>query len=189
MEIKDLKDFYIDLNGDIKATMDNTNSSVFLTETNKSNSEYFIADNIDQIKNAIKKINPNFILDFDVYKQYSVKYDRNSDVTGIKIWSDNNDIVDDLKMVLTGYDITEDNVLRDFYFVAPINIINNFIKKNKLVYEVKEFDTHKHFLYSVKYDEDNTIKNFKSYYIKNDLAIYYTTDMIPQLKKTLSFSN
>ena len=53
--------------------------------------------------------------------------------------------------------------------------------------EIKEFETHKHILYSVKYNSNNTIVNFKTYYVNNDISSYYTPDMIPNFKKVLRF--
>lgn len=187
MEIKDLRDFYIDLNGDVKASGHRSNTAIFVTDTDKPNSEYNVANNINEIKEAIDKVNPNFSLDLNVYKQYSLKYDKEDVVVGVKVWVDNNDNVDGLTMVLTGYEITADGVTRDYYFTAPTDAVNNFITSNKLVYEVKQFDTHKAFLYSVKYDAKNNIVNFKTYYIVNEHLAYYTNNMIPHLKKVLTF--
>ena len=187
MEIKDFKDFYIDLDGDVKATSKDSKVAIFVTDTNKPNSEYIMANNIDEIKEAVSKINPEFNLDIDIFKQYSIKFDKDNNIVGVKVWADNNDVVDNLNMLLTGYDITENGVTRDYYFTATLDDVNNFIEKNKLVYEVKEYDTHKHFLHSVKYDVDNNIINFKTYYIISEHAIYYTNELVPHLKKILRF--
>jgi hypothetical protein len=187
MEIKDLKDFYIDLDGDVKATNGNSNIAMFVTDTNKLNSEYIIANDLDEIKELLSEINPLFELDIEIFKQYSIKRDKNGNTIGIKIYVDNNDQVDNLNMLLTGYDITSDSVTRDYYFTASTDAVNEFIEKNKLVYEIKEYETHKHFLHSVKYDINNKIINFKTYYIVNENSVYYTNEMIPHLKKVLRF--
>lgn len=187
MEIKDLKDFYIDLDGDVKTTSGNSNIAMFVTDTNKPNSEYIVADNIDQIKGQLNKINPLFDLDIEIFKQYSIKTDKDGNIIGIKIYADNTDHVDNLNMILTGYDIRANEVTRDYYFTAPIEAVNQFIEKHKLSYVIQEYDTHKHFLYSVKYDNTNNVINFKTYYIINENEIYYTNDMIPHLKKVLRF--
>ena len=187
MEITDLKDFYIDLDGDVKASSNNSKTAMFVTDTDKPNSEYIIANSIDEIKELLNEINPLFELDVEIFRQYSVKRDKNGNTIGIKIYADNTDRLDDLDMVLTGFDITANQVIRDYYFTGDINAINAFIEKNKLTYEVKEYDTHKHFLYSVKYDTNNNIVNFKTYYIVNEHAIYYTNEMVPHLKKILRF--
>lgn len=187
MEIKDLKDFYIDLNGDIKATIGDKKEAKFITTTDKLSSEYLIAKDISEIKHLLDQINPDFVLDFEVFTQYSIKRDKDNDIVGIKIYADNNNVKEDLKMIITGYDITSDSVAKDYYFISDLNHINNFISKNNLAYEIKEFETHEHFLYSVKYDSNNTIVNFKTYYVNKDVSSYYTIDMIPHLKKLLKF--
>ena len=187
MEVKNLKDFYIDLDGDIKASTTNTKKSIFITETTKPNSEYIIADNIEQIKDSVSKINSEFKLDFDFYRQYSVKTDKNGDVVSIKIWGDSNEVINGVNVILIGYEIGYNDVIRDYYFTGSIDSVKNIINENNLNYEIKEFDTHKHFLYSIKYDQSNSVLNFKTYYIVNDNAIYYTNEMIPHLKTMLRF--
>ena len=187
MEIKDLKDFYIDLDGDVKTTNGNSNIAMFVTDTNKPNSEYIVADNINQIKEKLNEVNPLFDLDIEVFKQYSIKNDKDGNIVGVKIYADNTDRVDNLNMILTGYDIRVNEVTRDYYFTASIDAVNEFIQKHKLNYVIQEYDTHKHFLYSVKYDNSNNVINFKTYYIVNENAIYYTSEMIPHLKKVLRF--
>ena len=187
MEIKDLKDSYIDLDGDVKATSNNSKIAVFVTDTDKPMSEYRIADKINEIKELLNELNPLFELDIEIYKQYSIKKDKDNNIVGIKVYTNNEDSTDGLNMVLTGYDITVNSVIRDYYFIASIDAVNNFISKHNLNYEVKQYDTHKPFLYSVKYDKDNKIVNFKTYYIINEHAIYYTSEMVPHLKKVLKF--
>jgi exo-beta-1,3-glucanase (GH17 family) len=188
MEVKDLKDFYIDLDGDIKASAGDAKTAVFITNSDKPSSQYVMAENIDQIKSAIKQINSDYDLDFEIYKQYSVKCDKDGNVVSIKIWSDSNNRINDLDTVLVGHEISYDNVVRDYYFTGSIESVNTLIQSSDLNYEIKEFDTHKHFLYSIKYDISNNILNFKTYYILNEHAMYYTNEMIPHLKKILTFN-
>ena len=68
MEVKDLKDFYIDLDGDIKASAGDAKTAVFITNSDKPSSQYVMAENIDQIKSAIKQINSDYDLDFEILK-------------------------------------------------------------------------------------------------------------------------
>jgi len=187
MEIKDLKDFYIDLNGDIKATIGDKKEAKFITTSDKLNSQYLIAKDVSEIKHLLDQLNPDFILNFEVFTQYSIKRDNDNNIVGVKIYADNNDVKEGLNMILTGYDITNDGVVVDYYFISDLSSINNFISKNNLIYEIKEFETHKHFLYSVKYNSNNTIVNFKTYYVNNEMSSYYTLDMVPNLKKVLKF--
>jgi hypothetical protein len=187
MEIKNLKDFYIDLDGDVKTTNGNSNIAMFVTETNKPNSSYIVADNISEIKNQLNEINPLFDLDIEIFKQYSIKNDKDGNMVSIKIYADNADLVDNLNMILIGYDITANDVTRDYYFTASTEAVNAFIQKHNINYVIQEYDTHKHFLHSVKYDKSNNVINFKTYYIVNENAIYYTNEMIPHLKKSLRF--
>ena len=187
MEVKDLKDFYIDLDGDIKASSTDSKKAMFITNTDKPNSQYIIADNIDQIKVAINKINPDFNLDFGVYRQYSVKTDNDGNVVSIKVWSDGDNKVNDLDVILIGHEISYDEVSRDYYFTGSSDSINNLTQSLNLNYTLREFETHKHFLYSIKYDTSNKVLNFKAYYILNEHAMYYSNEMVPHLKKILRF--
>ena len=113
---------------------------------------------------------------------------KDGNVVSIKIWSDSNNRINDLDTVLVGHEISYDNVVRDYYFTGSIESVNTLIQSSDLNYEIKEFDTHKHFLYSIKYDISNNILNFKTYYILNEHAMYYTNEMIPHLKKILTFN-
>ena len=70
MELHNFKDFYIDLNGDVKTN--NGEAAEFITETNKLNSKYIKTESIDEIKKNLSIINPNFELDVDILKQYSL---------------------------------------------------------------------------------------------------------------------
>jgi len=186
MEIKDLKDFYIDLNGDIKATIGNKEAK-FITTNDKLDSEYVIANDISEIKYLLDQLNPDFELNFEIFKQYSIKRDQHNEITGVKLYADNSDVKNGLNMILTGYDITSDAVFKDYYFIGDLVLVNEFIKTNELIYEVKEFETHKHFLYAVKYDLNNKIVNFKTYYVNNESLVYHSTEMIPYMKKVLKF--
>ena len=46
MEVKDLKDFYIDLDGDIKASAGDAKTAVFITNSDKPSSQYVMVENI-----------------------------------------------------------------------------------------------------------------------------------------------
>ena len=187
MEIKDLNDFYIDLDGDIKASNKTHDRAVFVTNTDKPDSEYIIAKSVDEIKEALNEVNPTFELDIEIFKQYSIKRDKDNNVISVKIFADNTDKIDNLDVVLVGYEISPTNVIRDYYFIGNISDVNNFIRKNQINYIVQEYETHKHFLYSIKYDQSNKIINFKTYYIVNQNIMYYTGEMIPHIKKSLRF--
>ena len=61
MDISNYKDYYIDIDGDIKISELNNSSelkkSSFITNTNKLNSEYCIAKSIDEIEDVVGSVN------------------------------------------------------------------------------------------------------------------------------------
>ena len=187
MEITDFKDFYIDLNGDVKATVE-ANVAKFLTTKDKLNSEYLLANLFIELRDKVSDINAQFELDSDkVLRQYSLKTDIDGNVNGIKVYYDYNNIDGDINYVLMGYDITSTKIDVDYYFLAPVDAVKAFIETNNLVYEIKSYDTHQPFLYSVKKNESGDIINFKTYYALNDNVRFYDQNVIPALKQTLKF--
>jgi hypothetical protein len=189
MEITDFKDFYIDLNGDVKASISDNSVARFLTTTDKPNSQYFVADNFNELQERVHEVNAMFDLsDKNLLKQYSVKTDVNGNVIGIKLYGDHDSNQDGFDYILIGYDITSLGYETDFYFMASVGDVNNFIKKKSLVYEIKQFETHEPFLFSVKKNENGEITNFKTYYAIKENVILYTKGIVPNLKQTLKFS-
>ncbi len=189
MEITDFKDFYIDLNGDVKASINDNSVARFLTTTDKSNSQYFVANNFNELEERVHEVNAMFDLsDKNLLKQYSVKTDVNGNVTGIKVYADHDSNQDGFDYLLIGYDITSLGYETDFYFMASVNDVIEFIKKNSLVYEIKQFETHQPFLFSVKKNEIGEITNFKTYYAINENVILYTKGIVPNVKQNLKFS-
>jgi hypothetical protein len=187
MEITDFKDFYIDINGDVKATVD-ANVAKFLTTTDKLNSEYLQANTLDELRDKISEINTEFVLDeTKALRQYSIKTDIDGNLIGIKVYYDYNKTDGDINYVLMGYDITSTNIDVDHYFVAPIEAVNALIESNKLVYEIKNYETHQPFLHSIKKNESGQIINFKTYYALNENIRVYNQSIIPALKQTLKF--
>jgi hypothetical protein len=126
--------------------------------------------------------------DKNLLKQYSIKTDINGNVVGIKVYGDYDNNEDGFDYVLIGYDINSLGYETDSYFMASGDAVNNFIKKNSLVYEVKQFETHKPFLFSIKKNENNEITNFKTYYAVNENVILYTKGVVPNIKQNLKFS-
>jgi hypothetical protein len=193
MEITDFKDFYIDLNGDVKASINNDNSvAKFLTTTDKPNSQYLVADNIEQLKDEIANINSMFdISDKKIFKQYSIKTDNSGNVVGIKVYGDYSKNTGGFDYILIGYDINSLAHEEDLYFMGSIESVNNFIEENSLVYEIKKFDSHLPYLYSVKRNEKGEIINFKTYYSIIDNVKIYTSQIIPSIeliKQSLKFN-
>ena len=186
MDIKNLNDFYIDLNGDIKSG--NGEKAEFLTTKDKLNSKYIKAEDINEIKEHLFKINPNFVLDFEVLRQYSLKYDSNNNLVGIKLYVDNNFKLDNLEINLIGFDITSDKVEKDYYFIDNIDNLNLILNNNNINYIIHNFETHKQILYSVKYNENNNVINFKTYYVINDSVNYHTKEIYTLMKSSLKFN-
>lgn len=188
MDITDFKDFYVDLNGDVKATLDSSSKAKFLTTMDKLDSEYLIAPNFDVLRNKVISINPSFDLSKDMLlKQYSVKTNKESDVKGIKVYYDHNKKEGDFNYTLIGYDITNSDYVIDYYFTAPISAVNEFIENEGLVYEIKTFKTHSPFLYSIKRNVKNELINFKTYYVLNDFVDIYIENIIRHIKSYLKF--
>jgi hypothetical protein len=192
MEITDFKDFYIDLDGDVKASTNDENSvAKFLTTTEKLSSQYFVAETIEELKEKIQDINYMFdVSDKNLLKQYSIKSDNNGNVVGVKVYGDYSEKNDELEYILIGYDINSLGYEKDFYFMGSVDAVNRFIKKNSLVYEIKKFDTHLPYLYSVKKNENGEIINFKTYYSVIDNVQIYTNKIVPTIsliKQTLKF--
>lgn len=186
-KVSELKDFYIDLDGDIKAA---TGEFVctFVTETNKLDSKYVFAQTMDEIKDAVKLVNPSFVLDINVFKQYSVKTNKQGEIKAIKVFTDYADAHDGLDMILMGIELNGKTITKDFYFFANEVDVNKFIQDNNLVYQVMKYDTHTAVLYSVKYDMDtNNVINFKTYYVPNETAVLYTKGITVALKESLRF--
>lgn len=187
MEITDFKDFYIDLNGDVKATVE-SNVAKFLTTKDKLNSEYQLTNIFTELHDKVSAINTEFELDLEkVLRQYSLKTDIDGNINGIKVYYDYNNVDGEINYVLMGYDITSTSIDVDYYFLAPIEAVKSFIESNKLVYEIKSYETHKPFLYSVKKNEMGEIINFKTYYALNENVRFYDQNVIPALKQTLKF--
>ena len=188
MEITDFKDFYIDLNGDVKASTGDNNFAKFLTTTEKLNSQYYLIDNIDDLQSRVQDINAMFnILDKPVFKQYAIKTDEHENIVGIKIYADylNND--DNLNFVIIGYDITSLGFDVDYYFTGSVTAVNDLIKKYNLTYEIKEFETHAPFLFSIKKDNEDNVINFKTYYGLKENISFYSESMIPGIKNAFLF--
>ncbi len=187
MEITDFKDFYIDLNGDVKASTGDK-KAIFLTTSEKFNSQYLITNDINELQSKIHDVNATFdVKDKPVFKQYSIKTDQNDNVVGIKIYADYNDNQDGLKFILIGYDITSLGVEVDYYFLGNVDLVTELIKKHNLIYEIKTFDTHAPFLFSIKKDENGNVINFKTYYGLKTEMHFYSEEFIPTLKNTLRF--
>lgn len=184
MELTDFKDFYIDLNGDVKVSSNkNNNVAKFLTTTDKPSSEYLIADTIEQLKNEVGNINLMFdFSDKNLFKQYSIKTDGSGNIVGIKVYGDYNKNVDGLNYILIGYDINSLGYDEDLYFMASIENVKSFIEKNSLVYEIKKFDTHLPYLYSVKKNAKGEVVNFKTYYSVIDNVKIYTSQFVPSIE-------
>lgn len=189
MEITDFKDFYVDLNGDVKASIGDTKHAKFLTTEEKFNSEYFFANSFEELQNEVYNVNTMFdISDKMVFKQYAIKTDSNGNVMGIKIYCDYLNNSGGLNFILVGYDITSVGVETEYYFIGNINTVNKFIIDNKLNYEIKDFETHSPFLFSVKRDEANKISNFKTYYTLKDTVNLISYDIIAKMKESMKFS-
>jgi hypothetical protein len=194
MEIKELHDFYIDLDGDIKATINDTTAS-FITETNKLNSEYIIAANLDDIKNIVREINPGFNVDITPLKQYSVKRDADGVLKAVKIFMDHTEVTTNgSDIILKGVEFVGNKIYSDYYFLATPETVAKLIKDNNFSYRVTEYDTHEPILYSIKYQlcvsgEDcaEGAVNFKTYYVKKEAAPMYNRDFAKHLKESLKF--
>lgn len=188
MEITDFKDFYIDLNGDVKASIDDNRVAKFLTTSDKPNSQYFVAENFNELQNRVHEVNAMFDLsDKNLLRQYSIKTDNIGNVTGIKVYGDYDSNQDGFNYILIGYDITSLGYETDFYFIASVEDVNKFIQKNSLVYGIKKFESHQPFLYSIKKNENGEITNFKTYYAINENVTLYTNGIVPSLKQNLKF--
>jgi hypothetical protein len=183
MDIKNLNDFYIDLNGDIKSS--NGEKAEFLTTKDKLNSKYIKTEDINEIKEHLFKVNPNFKLDFEVLKQYSLKYDSNDNLIGVKLYVDYDGKLDNLNVILMGVDITSDKIEKDYYF---IDNADSFLNNNNINYVIRDFETHKQILYSVKYNENNEVINFKTYYAINDAINYHSKEIYTLMKSSLKFN-
>jgi hypothetical protein len=189
MEITDFKDFYIDLNGDVKASINDNSVAKFLTTTEKLNSQYFVAETFNELQERVHDVNAMFDLsDKNLLKQYSIKTDNNGDNIGIKVYGDHDGNQDGFNFILIGYDINSLGYEIDFYFMGSVDNVNEFIKKNSLVYEIKQFETHEPFLFSVKKNENGEITNFKTYYVIKENVMLYTKGIVPNLKQTLKFA-
>jgi len=195
MEINELNDFYIDLDGDIKASVTDKTAN-FITETDKLNSEYIIAQNLDEIKSAVKEINPGFNVDIEPYKQYSVKRDANGKIRAVKIFMDHTEhIANNGDIILKGVEFVDNKIYSDYYFLATREIVDDLIKSNNLNYRVMEYDTHEPILYAIKYQlcipgEEcaEGVVNFKTYYVKKENAPLYNREFANHLKESLKFS-
>jgi hypothetical protein len=194
MEINDLQDFYIDLDGDIKATVSDT-TALFITKTNKLNSEYKVALDINEIKDAINKINPRFNVDIKPFRLYSLKHDVNGSLKSVKVFVDYTEhITDGGEIILKGIEFIDNKIYSDHYFIATPETVDKIIKENNLNYKVEKYDTHQPILYSIKYqlcvsDEDcvEGAMNFKTYYVKTEGAPLYNRDFANHLKEILKF--
>ena len=193
MEIKDLKDFYIDLDGDIKASADMM-TATFVTDTEKLNSKYIIADNLDQIKDDLKKVRPEFNLDIEIFKQYAIKTDKNGNIRGIKLFVDYHEVGEGTNILLKGIEFIGDKIFTDYYFTGTKEAVAKLIEDNKLVYKVMDYETHSPILYAIKYEMPipgketaNGVVNFKTYYVKNEMANMYNNEIASFAKENLRF--
>jgi hypothetical protein len=188
MNIIDYKDFYIDLNGDVKASVDNKFAK-FLTTSDKLDSQYLVANNLDELWNCVKSVNTMFqVDDKNLLRQYSLKRDNNGNLVGVKLYSTQDQHqINSINYILVGYDINSVSYDMDYYFTATIEEALDFIKKNSLVYEIKEFETHKPFLFSLKTTLTGQIINFKTYYTLNENVAIYKSDIVDNIKKVLKF--
>ena len=185
--ITDYKDFYIDLDGDVKATINN-GESVFITETDKLNSKYFIAETKEEITNLLSKINPSFVIDIPILKQYSLKYDKNNNLKSIKVWVNIVEVSEGYEVIAGAFEIMKDKIIKETFFIASKEQIENYIEKNKLYYRIFEFETHIPILYSIKYDiNTNNCNQFKTYYVRNEVKDYYTLQIANFIKNSLTF--
>jgi hypothetical protein len=195
MEINELNDFYIDLDGDIKTSTTNKTAN-FVTKTDKLNSEYIIAQNLDEIKTAVKDINPGFNVNIEPFKQYSVKRDAQGKIRAVKIFMEYTEhITNKGDIILKGVEFVGNKIYSEYYFLATREIIDDLIKSNNLNYKVMEYDTHEPILYAIKYQfcipgQECTegVVNFKTYYIKKENAPLYNREFANHLKETLKFS-
>ena len=189
MDIKYLKDFYIDQDGDIKASYEF--EGIFVTDTKKLNSKYLLAETINEIEDAINKIAPPYgFVNIPVFRQYAIKTNKEGEVKSIKIYIDSNKTIDDINVLLEGIEFSHNSLMNEFYFVTHKEKFNNFLIKHNLSYKLMEYDTHTPILYSIRYSYDTDIKeisNIKVYYVRNEDAFQYTNDFIQFLKNMFKF--
>lgn len=187
MEITDFKDFYIDLDGDVKASFDSRKLAKFITTKEKADSEYFFAESFNHLQKRIHEINSMFDpTDKKLLTQFALKMDANGNVVGIKVYGDYQKNENGLEYVLIGYDINSIGFDVEYYFMGSQEHVNQFIQENSLNYDIKNFETHTPFLYSVKKNESGDIINFKSYYAINSDVRLYTNTLAKSIKKILS---
>ena len=84
-----------------------------------------------------------------------------------------------------GVDITSDKIEKDYYF---IDNVDSFLNNNNINYVIRDFETHKQILYSVKYNENNEVVNFKTYYVLNDVINYHSKEIYTLMKCSLKFN-
>lgn len=182
MDLSNTYDFYIDIDGDMKVSVMGQNMVCEYVDNNeKLDSHYFIATEFDTIKEMVNDINPDFDMDFEVFSQYAVKYDKQKNKRGVKIYTDCEDIRDNFVMVLLGYEIYPDRILKDYYFFGEMGTVKEYIKKHNINYTIQEFDTHQPILYSVKF-QDNQIVDFKTYYVLNRMVRIYNPQFLEKTK-------
>jgi hypothetical protein len=188
MEIGKLNDFYIDLDGDIKASLTDTRAA-FITETTKHYSEYIIAQNLNEIINKVNNLNNSINIDIKVLKQYSVKRDKDDVLKSIKIFIDHAEpLSDGAEIILKGLEFINGETLIDSYFLATREAVENIINKNNINYKIMEYDTHEPVLYAITNKSNSgELVNFKTYYVKKGAAPLYNKDFIDHLKAVLTF--
>ena len=129
-----------------------------------------------------------FKIDKDkVFKQYSLKKDNQDNLKSVKLYYDFNLVKDNITTIAIGYDINGSGVRTEYYFIGLLNDAKNFIKENKINYEIKIFETHEPFLYSFVKSDNGDFLNFKVYYLLKENIRYYNSSLIQIIKKMLKF--
>lgn len=188
MDVSGLDDFYVDIDGDIKTTSDRRNAT-FLNGSDKLGSEYFMAADIQEIQTRLKGFNPDFEVDGNVMKQYSIKRDADGNEVAMKIYSDHDEDVSGVSIILIGYEIFKDGTfLTDYYFIGEPENVKGFI--NEALNDrcsVRDFPTHSVILHSMKYDMAQSLVDFKTYYVREGNEYYFSREMIPHFKAGMRF--
>ena len=191
MDIKDYKDFYIDQDGDIKVSNGLGSEASFITNTNKLNSRYLVANTVDEITKAIKEVAPTYgFFNLPIFKQYSIKTNKNGGIESVKMYIDSNRKIGDIQVLLEGLEFYNNNLITDLYFVSTKEEFINLLKEYNISYQIKEFETYVPILYAIRYSFDSDtriISNFKVYYVRKELAYQYTNDFIRFYKDNLRF--
>lgn len=187
MNLTDLKDFYIDLNGDVKAGTDDHNAK-FITDTDKLNSEYKLAETEEDIMTQARSILPSYQKTFpNILRQYAVKTDKDGTVKGIKVYAGVIIPAGDLTTVVIGDDISSNGIEKDYYYSGSVDAMKALIQQRGFAYEIQTVENHTPVLCSIKLSVNNEIINFKVYYVTNDRANLFDIGTAKYLSETLSF--